>query len=80
MEYIMPLLSFIACVSAYMLGASHGMRVQRGVVPNPIADVKKHIEQKKVEAKQEEIEQEMQSIMSVSYESMLEAYKRERGN
>lgn len=71
------IISFIACVSAYLMGVSHGMRVYNRNVPSIKELVPKAI--KDVLTKSEEPQEDLISeIMGYSYESAIEAIKKER--
>lgn len=77
MEYgIMAIVSFIACVYAYTLGAKHGMSVSKGRVPQPIKEVVADVA-RAVETKKDPVVDIMQQVASYDYEAAYEAVKKE---
>lgn len=73
--YVIALVSFVACVYAYLLGVKHGMKVSSKTVPRPLHEALKPIEKA---LKKETIEEPISTIMSWNYEEALKAVKKER--
>lgn len=71
------IIAFIGCVSAYLMGVSHGMRVYNRNVPSIKEFIPKAIKEA-IQTPQEPEEDLIKEIMGYSYESAIEAIKKER--
>lgn len=71
------IIAFVGCVSSYLMGVSHGMRVYNRNVPS-IKELIPKVIKEAIQTPKEPEEDLISEIMGYSYESAIEAIKKER--
>jgi hypothetical protein len=76
MEYmVMAVVGFVATVSAYLMGVSHGMRVSNRNIPHPIKEATQSIKQ---QITPQVVDDDITSqLLSYDYNKALESVKKE---